>query len=80
MWLLRKERESNREDAKGFKVALLTHPKVVEGSASSHNKKDERLPMTGTIDEIGFAIQESINEVYNYSYDPRRGVNDDGIE
>ena len=50
-----KEKESNRKriDANGFKVILLTYPKVLEDSSRSHNKEDERPPMAGTIDEIG---------------------------
>ena len=48
-----KEKESESKDANGFKVVLLTYPKVVEDGSSSHNKKDERPPMTGSIDEIG---------------------------
>ena len=50
-----KEKESNRKrkDENGFKIILLTYPKVIENSSSSHNKEGERSPMTGTIDEIG---------------------------
>ncbi|HEU4445757.1 MAG TPA: LLM class F420-dependent oxidoreductase [Nitrososphaeraceae archaeon] len=48
-----KEKESNRKDVNEFKVVLLTYPKVAEGSSSTHNKKGERPPMTGSVDEIG---------------------------
>ena len=48
-----KEKESNTKDANGFKVILLTYPKVVEDRSSPHNKEDKRSPITGTIDEIG---------------------------
>lgn len=48
-----KQKESKRKDVNWFKVVLLTYPKVVEGSSSSHNKKSERPPMTGSVDEIG---------------------------
>jgi hypothetical protein len=39
MAIKEKEKESNIKDVNGFKVVLLTYPKVVEGSSSSHNKK-----------------------------------------
>jgi probable F420-dependent oxidoreductase len=53
MAIKEKEKDSNRKkDANGFKVILLTYPKVVEDSSSSHNTEDKRPPMTGTIDEI----------------------------
>jgi hypothetical protein len=44
-----KEKESIRKriDANGFKVILLTYPKVPEDSSSSHNKEDERPPKIG---------------------------------
>jgi hypothetical protein len=48
-----KEKEANRENENGFKIILLTYPKVIENSSSSHNKEHERLPIMGTIDEIG---------------------------
>jgi hypothetical protein len=48
-----REKESNRKDANGFKMVLLTYPKVIEVSSDSKNKEDERHPMTGIIDEIG---------------------------
>jgi probable F420-dependent oxidoreductase len=53
MAIKEKEKESNRNDANGFKVILLTYPKLAEDSSSSHNKEDERPPMTGSMDEIG---------------------------
>ena len=54
MAIKEKEKDSNRKkDANGFKVILLTYPKVVEDSSSSHNKEDKRPPISGTIDEIG---------------------------
>jgi|SRR5215216_110393 len=54
MAIKEKEKDSNRKkDANGFKVILLTYPKVVEDSSSSHNKEDKRPPISGTIDETG---------------------------
>jgi hypothetical protein len=54
MAIKEKERKSNTKYTNGFKVILLTYPKVVEDTSSSHNnKEDKRPPITGTIDEIG---------------------------
>jgi probable F420-dependent oxidoreductase len=51
MAIKEKEIEANRKDTNGFKVILLTYPKVAEDS--SRNKEVERPPMNGTVDEIG---------------------------
>lgn len=70
-----KEKEANRKDRNGFKIILLTYPKVIENSSSSHNKEDERPPMTGTIDEIGRHLRR-IKEIgvehiiFGYSFLP----------
>ena len=77
MAIKEKEKESNRKrkDASGFKVILLTYPKVVEDSSSSHNKEDERPPMIGTVDEIGSDLRRIKNMgvehiIFGYSFLP----------
>lgn len=72
-----KEKETNRErkDKDGFKIILLTYPKVIENSSSSQHKEGERSPMTGTIDEIGSDLKR-IKEmgvehiIFGYSFLP----------
>ena len=72
-----KEKESNRKrkDENGFKIILLTYPKVIENSSSSQHKEGERPPMTGTIDEIGSDLKR-IKEmgvehiIFGYSFLP----------
>jgi probable F420-dependent oxidoreductase len=70
-----KEKEANRKDQNGFKIILLTYPKVIENSSSSHDKEDERPPMTVTIDEIGRRLRR-IKEIgvehiiFGYSFLP----------
>jgi hypothetical protein len=53
MAIKEKEKEVNRKDTDGFKVILLTYPKVAEDRSTSLNKEVERPPMNGTVDEIG---------------------------
>ena len=70
-----KEKEAHRNEENGFKIVLLTYPKVIENSSSSHNKEYERLPIMGTIDEIGNDLRR-IKEVgvehiiFGYSFLP----------
>jgi probable F420-dependent oxidoreductase len=70
-----KEKEANRKDQNGFKIILLTYPKVIEDSSSSHNKEHERPPITGTIGEIGSDLRR-IKEIgvehiiFGYSFLP----------
>lgn len=72
-----KEKEANRKrkDEDGFKIILLTYPKVIENSSSSQHKEGERPPMTGTIDEIGSDLKR-IKEmgvehiIFGYSFLP----------
>jgi probable F420-dependent oxidoreductase len=70
-----KEKESNKKDANGFKMILLTYPKVIENSSSSHHKEHERPPITGTLDEIGSDLRR-IKEmgvehiIFGYSFLP----------
>ena len=53
-----KENEETRENGSGFKVILLTYPKVIgEREPNSSKKEDQRPPMTGTIDEIGYDLE-----------------------
>ena len=70
-----KEKEAHRKEENGFKIILLTYPKVIENSSSSHNKEHERLPIMGTIDEIGNdlrRIKEARVEhiIFGYSFLP----------
>jgi probable F420-dependent oxidoreductase len=70
-----KEKESNKKEANGFKMILLTYPKVIENSSSSHHKEHERPPITGTLDEIGSDLRR-IKEmgvehiIFGYSFLP----------
>ena len=72
-----KEKEANRKrkDEDGFKIILLTYPKVIENSSNSQHKEGERSPMTGTIDEIGSDLKR-IKEIgvehiiFGYSFLP----------
>ncbi len=70
-----KEKESNRKDGNEFKILLLTYPKVAGDSSDSNNKEDERLPMNGSIDEIGSDL-ERIKDmgvehiIFGYSFLP----------
>jgi probable F420-dependent oxidoreductase len=54
-----KEDEENKNRSE-FKVILLTYPKVIDNKEemeSNLSKKEERPPMTGTIDQIGDDIR-----------------------
>lgn len=69
-----KEKESNRKDGNGFKITLLTYPKVTGDSSDSSNK-GERLPMNGSIDEIGSDLErikdmEVEHITFGYSFLP----------
>jgi probable F420-dependent oxidoreductase len=76
MAIKEKEKDSNRKkDANGFKMILLTYPKVEEGSSSSHDKKYKRPPMTGTMDEIGSDLRRIkdmgvVHIIFGYSFLP----------
>lgn len=68
-----KEKDVNRRRNNGFKVILLTYPKVVEDN--SHNRDDVRPPMTGTIDEIGSDLRRIKDMglehiIFGYSFIP----------
>jgi hypothetical protein len=47
---------SFKEDLDKFSIILLTYPAILENLGTS-NKCDQRIPMTGTIDEIGMNIK-----------------------
>ena len=69
------EKEANNNES-GFKVILLTYPKVVEEREQNPSKKvDQRPPMTGTIDEIGSDLQRIKDMgvehvIFGYSFGP----------
>jgi alkanesulfonate monooxygenase SsuD/methylene tetrahydromethanopterin reductase-like flavin-dependent oxidoreductase (luciferase family) len=60
------------KDPNSFRVILLTYPNVIESSQSG---EDQRIPLTGTIEEIGNDIQkikqmEVDHIVFGYNFVP----------
>jgi probable F420-dependent oxidoreductase len=68
--------KGNKETKNGFKVILLTYPKVVEkGERNPSEKENQRLPMTGTIDDIGSDLKRIKDMgvehvIFGYSFGP----------
>ena len=49
-------RKANKDPEK-FKSILLTYPEIIDTSSGKYEEKNQRAPMTGTIDEIGNDIK-----------------------
>jgi probable F420-dependent oxidoreductase len=81
-----KENEKTRENGSGFKVILLIYPKVIqERELNPFKKEDQRPPMTGTIDEIGYDLKRIKNMgvehvIFGYSFGPTGGDVDKMID
>jgi alkanesulfonate monooxygenase SsuD/methylene tetrahydromethanopterin reductase-like flavin-dependent oxidoreductase (luciferase family) len=50
-------RKANKDPSK-IRVFALTYPSVLESSSTSSSSEQQRLPMTGTIDQIGTSIDQ----------------------
>jgi probable F420-dependent oxidoreductase len=45
------------KDPKSFQVILLTFPSLVDSNSQATHEEDQRTPLTGTIDEIGYDLK-----------------------
>jgi hypothetical protein len=71
-----KDNKEARKNRSGFKVILLTYPRVIEERKPNPSKKEDQMPpMTGTIDEIGYDLKRIKNMgvehvIFGYSFGP----------
>jgi hypothetical protein len=59
-WLRKSARKANKDPSK-IRIFVLTYPNVLDYSSSSSaasSSKQQKLPMTGTIDQIGSDIDK----------------------
>jgi hypothetical protein len=72
----KEEKGANSNNENGFKLILLSYPKVVEETEQDPSKKeDQRPPMTGTIEEIGSDLKKIKDigvehVIFGYSFGP----------
>jgi alkanesulfonate monooxygenase SsuD/methylene tetrahydromethanopterin reductase-like flavin-dependent oxidoreductase (luciferase family) len=71
------------KDPKSFQVILLTFPSLVDSNSQATHEEDQRTPLTGTIDEIGYDLKR-IKEIgishiiFGFNFSPI-GTNIDSI-
>jgi probable F420-dependent oxidoreductase len=71
------------KDPKNFQVILLTFPSLVDSNSQATHEEDQRTPLTGTIDEIGYDLKR-IKEIgishiiFGFNFSPI-GTNIDSI-
>jgi probable F420-dependent oxidoreductase len=85
MKMIKENANRANKDPKKFQVILLTFPNIVDSNSQMANEEGQRVPLTGTIDEVGHDVKR-IKEIgishiiFGFNFSPIRADIDSIVE
>jgi probable F420-dependent oxidoreductase len=72
---LREEARKNGKDPSNIRIDVLTYPNVLDSSSPASSPNQERLPMSGTLDQIGSDVERikamgAEHIIFGYAFSP----------